>query len=256
MKTVKRSDLTRLQDELQQQVNSFADIDISKTIISRLDNSALYSMDNTASKYIMLLDSISRSKQHHAKKNYFELETLEFRNRSRIVKLYDKYAKNEKNKLELEYMKLADMQSNELRYEITNKHSRSIRNAFGLTEALTLKQFDTDYFEEALHKQRIKLFQKHFRFTIGEAKIRLEDFLNTSLFMKAKHKRTALDKTLWLIALQKNFIDLNELKAIMYASNYSRQAIHRRMTSLKELLEHDIDKTELYNELKAKIEAA
>jgi hypothetical protein len=119
---------------------------------------------------------------------------------------------------------------------------------------LTLQQLDTDYIHEALLKQRIKEFNRHFKYTIGEHKITLEDFFNTSLFMKAKHKRTALDKTLWLIALQKNFITLSELKAIMHASGYSRQAIYRRMNAMKDLLQYDVDKTELYHELKTKIE--
>ncbi len=255
-KLLQRQDLKRLQDEIQQHVNSFADIDISTTKITRLDNSTLYSMNTPASKYIMLLDSISRSKQHHATKKYFENQTIEFYNRQRTTGFYDKYAKNQKNQLELEYIGLKDIQSNELRYEIQNKKSRSIKHAFRLTEALTLKQLDTDYMQEALHKQRIKEFHKHFKFTIGEHKITLEDFLNTSIFMKTKHRRTALDKTLWLIALQKNFIDLTELKAIMQASGYSKQAVYRRMKALKELLEHDIDKTQLYEELKAKVEAA
>ena len=256
LKTLQREDLTRLQDSLQHHVNSFADIDVSKISITRLDNSTLYSMNALAGKYIMLLDEITRNRQQHAQKKYFEAETIEFYNRLRTVGFYDKHAKNVKNALESTYIQENNVKSNELRFEIQNKKSRSIKHAFKLTEALTLKQLDTDYMQEALQKQRIKEFYKHFKFTIGEQKIRLEDFLNTSIFMKTQHKRTALDKTLWLIALQKNFIDLSTLKAIMYASGYTKQSVYRRMKSLTELLEHDIDKTELYNELKAKIEAA
>ncbi len=74
--------------------------------------------------------------------------------------------------------------------------------------------------------------------------------------MKARHKRSALDKTLWYIALKKNFLSLSEVRAIMHAAGYERSAVYRRMKSLTELLEHDINKTELYEQLKNKIEAA
>jgi hypothetical protein len=255
-KTVQRSDLSRLQDALQQQVCKFADIDINTSLITRLDNSVVYSMNALSSKYINLLDELTRNRQQHAQKKYFENETIEFYNRLRTIGFYDKHAKNSKNALESTYIQDNYVQSNELRYEIQNKKSRSIKHAFKLTDGLTLKQLDTDYIEEALYKQRIKEFNKHFKFTIGEHKITLEDFFNTSVFMKTAHKRTALDKTLWLIALKKNFISLSEVRAIMHASGYSKQAVYRRMKSFKELLEHDIDKTELYDELKAKIEAA
>ncbi len=255
-KVFQRKDLTSLQEVLQHHVNSFADIDVSTARVTRLDNSTLYDMNTFTSHYIMLLDSISRSKQHHATKKYFENQTIEFYNNARTTGFYDKFAKNQKNKVELAYIGKHNIQSTSLRFEIQNKKSRSIKHAFKLAEPLTLKQIDTDYFEEALHRQRIKEFRKHFKFTIGEKKVKLEDFLNTSIFMKTKHRRTALDKTLWLLALQKNFIDLTELKAIMQASGYSKQAVYRRMKSLTELLEHDINKTELYEELKAKVEAA
>jgi len=255
-KTVQRSDLQRLQEELQHHVTNFADIDISTTKLCRLDNSTLYGMDCLASKYIMLLDDMTRNRQQHAQKKYFEGETLEFYNRQRTIGFYDKHAKNQKNQLESTYIQQHGIQSNELRYEIQNKKSRSIKQAFKLVEPLTLKQLDTDYMQAALHKQRIKEFNKHFQFVQDEKKVTLTDFLNTSIFMKEKHRRTALDKTLWFLALQKNFIDLTELKAIMQASGYSKQAVYRRMKAMKELLSHDIDKTQLYEELKAKIEAA
>ena len=254
--TLQRKDITRLKEEMQKQIDCFVDIDITKTVITRLDNSELYRMNTLCSHYIMLLDSITRSKQHHAKKNFFENETIEFRNNQRITKFYDKYAKNEKNTLELQNAGLLGMQSNELRYEITNRHSRSIKHAFKLTEPLTFTQLDTDYMQAALHKQRIKEFHKHFRFVTSQDKARLEDFLNSAIFMKARHKRTALDKTLWYLAIEKGFISLTELKAIMRAAGYPRQTVHRRIKSLTELLAHDIETTQLYEELKAKVEAA
>ena len=255
-KLLQREDLTRLQDSLQKHVNNFADIDISKTSITRLDNSTLYSMNALAGKYIMLLDDMTRNRQQHAQKKYFEGQTLEFYNRRRTCSFYDKFAKNEKNKLELEYIKQANVQSNELRYEIQNKNTSSIKHAFGLTEALTLKQLDTDYMQEALHKQRIKEFHKHFKHTINERQIVLEDFFQTALHMKQKHSKSSLDSMLWYIALQKNFITEEEVRKIMQAAGFSRYAIYRQRKKFEKLKSYDIDKTELYNELKAKIEAA
>ncbi len=255
-KVLQRKDLQALQEALQQHIGSFADVDVSKASITRLDNSELYCMDTMSANYICLLDSITRSKQHHAKKNYFENETIEFRNMQRITKFYDKFAKNTKNELELEQAGLLGMKSNELRFEVTNRRSKSIKQAFKLVEPLTLKQLDTDYMQEAFYKQRIKEFHKHFKFVTTEDKARLEDFLNSTIFMKNKHSRTALDKALWYLALEKGFVTLEELKAIMNAAGYPRQTIHRRMKALTELLSHDIDKTQLYEELKAKIEAA
>lgn len=255
-KTLQRSDLSRLTEELQKQANSFVDADIRTACVSRLDNSTLYTMNEASSRYIMLLDELTRNRQQHATKKYFEGETIEFYNRLRTTGFYDKYAKNKKNELEAIFAEQQNLSSNELRYEIQNKKSRSIKSAFGLTERLTLQQLDTDYMQEALHKQRIKEFNKHFQFTIGTQRIQLEDFFNTSIYMKARHKRTALDKTLWLLAIQKGFMTLTEVKAIMQASGYSRQAVYRRMKTLEELLQYDISKTELFEELAAKVHAA
>lgn len=250
---LKYADMSRIEDAIQAQICDMVDVDLKQAIVTRVDNSTLYTMNEDVAQYIMLLDDISRDEQHRMTKKYFQRETLEFYNRQRTIAFYDKYAKNIKNANEASYTQQNGTRHKELRFEIQNKKATSIRHAFKLQQNLTLRTLQEDYFIQALMTQRKKEFDRHFHFTEEARKITLEDFFTTALFMKAKNKRTALDRTLWLIALQRNFISQEEVRKIMYAAGFSRYQIYRRMKTFEELTSHDIQRTELYEELKSKI---
>ena len=250
--TVKQDDLSKVGDALNAEVEPFLNADLNDGTFTRLDNSTLYAMKHEPSKYIALLDDLTRDKQYTLKKKYFQGETLELYNGRRTIGLYDKYAKNAKNKVEMQYLRSIESdKTNALRYEIQNKNAPAIRQAFG--QDVTLKHLASEDFRRRLLQQRLNEFNKHFRFSTEERKATLEDFLNTSIFMKAKHKRTALDKTLWYLVIQKDFMTLKEVRKVMTASGYSRQAIYRRMKALEEVTSYDVERLNLYEELKSKV---
>jgi hypothetical protein len=249
-----KKDMQRVGEELSSRVQPFVDIDMNDGVFTRLDNSLLYTMDKQPQVYIALLDEMTRDAQFRMKKTYHQNETLQFRNRQRTIGFYDKYQKNRHNAVEMRFLQACDVdqKKNALRYEIQNKHAKTVRHLFG--RDIALKDIHEDFFAERLHRQRVEMFDKHFRFVIGERKATLEDFLNTSIFMKTRHRRSALDKALWYIAIEKDFITLEEVRKIMKLSGFSRSAIHRRMKDFEALTSHDIQKTELYGELKTKIQ--
>lgn len=255
-KTLQRKDISPLAEQLQQHLNSFVDADITKATVSRLDNSTLYRMNAPVINYISLLNELSQAKQHHCSKKYFEGETIEFYNRQRTTGFYDKYAKNKQNELESKLIQTESITDNELRYEIQNKKSASIKKAFGLNKRLTLLDIDTDYIEEKLHRQRITEFEKHFKFQHTSKQFNSEDFINILQHMNKKHSRTAYFKTLEYMCIENGYITPEIIKAGLSASGYTRQAINKRMNSLKKIMQYDIDKTELYEELSQRIKVA
>ncbi len=65
-------------------------------------------------------------------------------------------------------------------------------------------------------------------------------------------KQTALNDTAMFMLVKTHGLDT--VKKLMELSNFSRQAIHKRMQSLRELEALDVPKAELYNELHHKIQ--
>lgn len=250
--TLKQEDLSKVGDTLNEVVSPFLNVDLNAGTFTRLDNSTLYEMQDEPSKYIILLDDLTRDKQYTLKKKYFQGETLELYNGRRTVGVYDKFAKNAKNKVEMQYLRsIQSDKTNALRYEIQNKNAPAIRQAYG--QDVTLKHLASEDFKRRLFEQRLNEFTKHFRFSTDERKATLEDFLNTSIYMKAKHKRTALDKTLWYLAIQKEFMTLEEVRKVMQASGYSRSAIHRRMKALQDVTSYDFERSKMFEELRNKV---
>ncbi len=247
-------DLKRLTHVLEERVHPYVDVDINTGIFTRLDNSLLYSMERSPGTYISLLDELTRDSQYRMKKTLYQHETIQFHNKQMTLGFYDKFQKNRHNAVEMRFLQACDNagKQNALRYEIQNKNAKTIRNTFG--QDVTLQDVTKDFFIHRLHEQRKKLFNKHFQFHAGERKATLEDFLNTSIFMKERHTRNVMDKALWYIALEKGFITLDETRKIMELSGFTRQAVYKRMKGFKELLSYDIEKSELYDELKHKIE--
>ncbi len=249
-KTISPEDTKRIPEALHKEIEPYVKTDFETGIITRLDNSVIYNMNSSVSSYILLLNSITRTKQFHCTKKYYEAESVELFNRLRTVAFYDKFKKNQHNASEQNI----SCSGNLLRYEVQNKCLKSVKKVFG--KELNIFDLQTEETANWLHKQRVAEFQKHFRFKNETDKIRIQDFLNTQLFMKTKHKRFALEKAMWLIALRKGMISIEELRVIMQISGYSRQYIYKKINQLNELLTSDVKKTELYSELKTKIEAA
>ncbi len=249
-KTISHEDTKRIPEALSKEIEPYINTDFKTGIITRLDNSVIYNMNSSVANYILLLNSITRTKQFHCVKKYYEAETIELFNKFRTIAFYDKAKKNQHNTSEQNI----NCPGNLLRYEVQNKCLKSIKKVFG--KELNVYDLQTEETANWLYKQRITEFQKHFRFKDEPDKLRLQDFLNTQLFMKNKHKRFALEKTMWFIALQKGMISIDELRVIMQISGYSRQYIYKKINQLNELLSSDFKKTELYSELKTKIEAA
>ena len=247
-------DMKRITPELEARVSPYVDIDISTGVFTRIDNSTLFSMHEAPSKYIALLDELTRNSQFRMKKTYHQNETLQFRNKQWCIGFYDKYQKNRHNAVEMRFLQTHDMsgKQNALRYEIQNKKAKSIRQHFG--KDIRPEDLTTDFFIHRLHQQRVKLFNKHFQLLTSERQAKLEDFINTLAFMKDRHQRSAMDKALWCICLEKQFITMEEMRKVMELLGYPRQTVHRRMKMFAELMSHDIDKTSLFNELKDKIE--
>lgn len=253
--TLQASDMPRIGQALQDCITPYAHVDVSDMIFTRIDNSTLYTMQQAAGTYIALLDDITRSAQYRHNKTYYQGETIQMRCNKRTIGFYDKVAKNKLNKLELKRLKaLPITNTNLLRYEIQNKSSKSIRDAF-LTD-VQIHHLTTDEFVHALHEQRKKEFDKHFKFVIGEKKTDCETLLNTIMHMKTQNKRNALDAALWHHAIEQGIYTLDDIRKVMEISGYSRQAIHKRMKTLKELAAYDVNKTELLHELKRHIHAA
>lgn len=249
-KTISHEDTKRIPEALYKEIEPYVKTDFKTGIITRLDNSVIYNMNSSVANYILLLNSITRTKQFHCVKKYYEAESVELFNRLRTVAFYDKFKKNQHNTSEQNIVSPGNL----LRYEVQNKCLKSVKKVFG--KELNVYDLQTEQTADLLHKQRLTEFQKHFRFKHEQDKIRLQDFLNTQLFMKTKHKRFALEKTMWFIALQKGIISIEELRVIMQISGYSRQYIYKKIEQLNQLLASDVKKTELYTELKTKIEAA
>lgn len=254
-KTVERNDIQRLIEQLQHLANNFVEIDIANATVSRLDNSTLYSMNRPVNNYISLLNELSHTKQFHCSKKYYEGETIEFFNKQRTIGFYDKYAKNIQNELESKLISSQNLTNNELRYEIQNKKSSAIKKAFGLKNSLKLYEIDSDYLEEKLYKQRITEFKKHFKLQHYK-EFNSEDLINTISYMRKKHKRTAYYKALEYLCLKEGYITSETVKEGLSASGHSRQSISKRINNLKEMLQYDINKTELYEELTSKIKVA
>jgi len=248
--TLTHEDTKRIPEALSKEIEPYVKTDFEAGIITRLDNSVIYNMNSSVANYILLLNSITRTKQFHCVKKYYEAESVELFNRLRTIAFYDKAKKNQLNTAEQNI----NTPDNLLRYEVQNKCLKSIKKVFG--KELNVYDLQTEQTADLLYKQRKAEFNKHFRFKNEQDKIRLQDFLNTQLFMKTKHKRSALDKTLWYIALQKGIVSIEELRVIMTISGYHRSTVHRKIDKLNELLASDVKKTELYFELKSKIEAA
>ena len=255
-KTLSIEDLHGLGDVLQTHLQNYADVSIEDCIFTRLDNSTLYNMQHATSKYIVLLDDITRDAQYRYKKNYHQGETIQMRNNTRTIGFYDKVVKNKLNKLELNYLNTSpETPDNALRYEIQNKSARSIGKVFK-TDYIRISDVTTDAFIDALRHQRVCEFSKHFKFIIGERKTSIVNLLNTTTYMKEQNKRNALNDAMWYVLIQQGTYTLEDIRKVMFLAGFSRQAIHKRMQTLKELAAYDIEKTELFNELKDKIENA
>ena len=251
--TLDVADMKRVALVLQSQIEQYVDADINRMFFTRLDNSTIYTMQHSPAQYICLLDSITRNKQYRHQKHYFEGETLQFRNRQRTIGVYDKYQKNRHNEVEMQYLKTSDADNEHtLRYEIQYKKASEIRKVFK-TEYLKLPDIQTDAFIETLTEQRKHQFEKHFRFVSDAARQKLETLINIFTHMEAtRTKQTALNDTAMFMLVQTHGLDA--VKKLMEVANFSRQAIHKRMQSLRELEAMDISKAELYNELQHKIQ--
>ncbi len=251
--TLNSADIKTLPDLLQKHVSQFADVDVNNMFFTRLDNSTIYSMQHQPARYICLMDSITRSQQYRHQKQYFEGETLQFRNRQRTIGFYDKYHKNRNNKVEMQWLKAVETEHvNSLRYEIQYKKAAEIRKVFKV-EHLRLPDTQTDAFIHTLTGERIKHFLQHFRFTTDATKQKLENLVNVFTHMEAiKTKQTALNETAMFFLLRTYGVDA--VKKLMEVGGFSRQAIHKRMQTLRELEALDVPKAELYNELHHKIE--
>ena len=250
--TLDISDTRKAADILQSHVSKYADVDVNKMFFTRLDNSTIYTMQHLPAQYICLLDSITRNKQYRHQKYYFEGETLQFRNRQRTIGIYDKYQKNRHNGVEMNYLKTLDADNmTSLRYEIQYKKAAEIRKVFK-TEYLKLPDIQTDAFIETLIRERLHQFNRHFRFVTDEEKQKLETLINVFSHMEAtKTKQTALNDTAMFMLVKTHGLDA--VKKLMEVSGFSRQAIHKRMQTLRELEALDVSKAELYNELHNKI---
>jgi len=247
-------DMKRIAPELQARITPYVDIDINNGVFTRLDNSTLFDMNEAPSRYIGLLDELTRNSQHRMKKTYYQGESVQFRNKQRCIGFYDKYAKNRHNAVEMRFLQTHDVdgKQNALRYEIQNKHGKTVRQLFG--KDIHLDDLTTDFFIQRLHRQRINMFNKHFQLAAGDIRTKLEDWYKTYTFMQTKYQRFSMDKALWYIALEKDFVSLDMIEKIMLVSGASRQSIHKRMKQLRELVAHDVEKSTLFHELKEKIE--
>ncbi len=253
--TLTTEDLRHVGERLACYLNEYTTLDIQDMKFCRLDNSAVYEMQKPVKNYIALLDDITRHSQFRLKKTYYQNETLQLRNNARLVGFYDKTERNKLNKVELEYLRrLADKKENALRYELQLRNMKAIRSAF--KQDLTVDDLYVDKTIEMLYRQRKDAFNRHFRLTIGERKAKLQDLYTATQHMKDMKKKKPLDAAVWYVLLQQGTFTLEELEKIMLCANYTRQGIHQRLKALKELQAHNIEKTELFHELKAKVEAA
>ncbi len=252
--TLSRHDTQKASELLQSYVSNYVDVDVNTMFFTRLDNSTIYTMQHTPAQYICMLDNITRTKQYRHQKQYYEGETLQFRNRQRTIAVYDKYLKNRNNQVEMQHMKTSDkVFTNSLRYEIQHKKASEIRKVFK-KDYLKLPDIKTDAFIQTLLRERLHQFTKHFRFVTGEQKEKLETLINIFAHMETtRTKQTALNDTAMYLLLKTHGLDA--VKKLMEIANFSRQAIHKRMQSLRELEALEAPKRELYNELHQKIKA-
>lgn len=253
--TLKVEDMAQVGERLSVFLNEYTTLDIVDMNFCRLDNSALYEMRKPVKNYIALLDDITRQSQHRLNKTYYQNETLQLRNKNRLVGFYDKVERNKLNKLEVEYLRQAtDKKENALRFELQLKSMKAIRSIF--KQDMTVADLPTGKTIETLYRHRKDEFNRHFRFTIGERKAKLQDLYVATKHMKNMNKKKPLDAAVWYVLLQQGTFTLEELEKIMLCADYTRQGVYRRLKALKELQAHSIEKTELFHELKSKIEAA
>jgi hypothetical protein len=248
-KTVGIEDLTKISDAIQQQVNDYVKLDCNQMVITRLDNSLLYDMNDSPANYIGLLDSITRDNQFRYNKTYYQLKTIQLRNKQKCIGFYDKFEKNRLNKLEMLYIQsTSDVTQNKLRYEIQNKSAKALKTVTN-TDYTILSQVNSDQFITALHRQRITEFEKHFKYDSSS----FQTLKNIHSTMKEKKKRYAINDTVWYLMLKSNMVTLEDIRKLMQTENYSRQAIHKRLKELAILQSTDIEKANLLGELHQKI---
>ncbi len=249
-RTVAVDDMKKVADAIQQQVNPFIEIDCSQMVVTRLDNSLLYDMQASPSNYIALLDSVTRDKQFRYNKTYFQMQTLQMRNRQKTIGFYDKYAKNAKNEHEMIYLDSHEDSTlqNKLRYEIQNKSAKALKTVTK-SDYTTLAHVHEDQFISSLHQQRISEFEKHFKYDSSS----FQTLLNIHSTMKKKSKRTAINDSVWYLMLQTGTITIEDIKKLLIVENYTRQAVHRIVKKLTALQSVNLDKLELLNELHQKI---
>lgn len=245
-------DIQTLSDVINEYIAPYTYLTVNSAMVTRYDSDTLWHMLAPAGVYIVLLDQITRNKQYHANKTYYQPELIQFRTKTRTVGLYDKYGKNIKNEVERDQIHRlddAEGKDNLLRYEVQHKNSKAIRQV--IKQPITLDDVKQEQIQLLFLEQRKQIFNKLFPMTDDVKHI--ENTINTFEGMKTRGSRTQFNDTILMFALQ-NGLSPELMEAMMKLGGYSRQAVNSRRKQMAKVISRNVNNRELYSELKGKID--
>lgn len=248
---VKVKDLPMAEAAMMDLVAGHIEVDPEGFQYTRLDNSTILQMDKDAGNYIACLDGITRAKEGHYKKKYYDMQTVELFNNTRVIGFYDKVAKNKLNKVEAKLIEL-NKDRNKLRFEIQNKNSASIRG-MNAKKNILFGQLSGPEVVENMLKQRSVLFDRFFKFRALNGGGQFGDYMQILENMRQRYKRNSMLYFIAYMAMDKGITGLKEVEQYMRLEGYTRQYIHDFIAKLKGVQAFVKEQAETYQEVSQKV---
>jgi len=251
LKEISVNDLAMVEGGITDIISSCMDIDPEGFVYTRLDNSTILQMEREAGNYIACLDGITRAKEGHYKKKYYDMQTVELFNNTRVIGFYDKIAKNKLNRVEARLIEL-NKDRNKLRFEIQNKTQASIRAMNG-GEIILLGQLSKPEVVENILRQRVDLFDSFFQFKAINGVGGFGDYMQILLNMKQDYKRNSMLYFMAYMAMDKGNTGLKEVEQYMKLAGYGRSYVHDFLKRLKGVQFYVRGQAEIYQEVSRKV---
>jgi len=244
MKVLSPDDIPRFQNTLQNVVSEYLDADLRTFDVTRLDSSTVYDMSEDVHTYIDMFNVMTRNSQMRMRKKSYDGETVQFFNKSQSFGFYDKTAKEE-----FRHDLVSDGR-NRLRCEMQMKQRRSLRRYIG---RLTFGELANDRTVQSAVKVRSERFYRLFPFDSAKAK-EYQIALDMYKAIKQEKGRNVVELLALSELIRRGIWTPDDITAMMRAAGDHRTTIYRKQQKMNDLMSMRADVSDLYDELKTKID--